>query len=375
MTEKLTKKKQDLLKLYYQNDLDLCYHFYLTENFFEEDTYNKMKPLYRFINSYQNTSYKVLIVHLDSGGGSMADFYPVTNLLRKIKIPVITVNEFFVGSAATLIYLSGDLRITKPYTKFLIHQFRYPQLENVKYKKLRRLSYSDEQQMKIWEEFYMDRTKMSRREVKDLIRSEKYLEVKDQIKKGITDHLFDPTNIIKLEEIPDGKQLQISIDEYSENYDQINSREGLIKDEINCLTIHDNAIRNLWISFYLINQLLECPLKKINFVFNGISLLPGLLFGLHCTKSYMISDLSYFELELGSSIKSGFYEGQKPSDLIRDQIQKNQYNKKMIKNILIKTKLPKKMIDDILEEGKDFFISPKDALKYNLVDKLITLDD
>lgn len=75
---------------------------------------------------------KVIAISIDSKGGFIEIAKDIYDLLKSVKsegIEIITYNEGDVISAATLIYLAGDVRIWNPDKgEFLIHK---PTIENI----------------------------------------------------------------------------------------------------------------------------------------------------------------------------------------------------------------------------------------------------
>lgn len=64
------------------------------------------------------TSFEVLI---NSGGGSVDEGFAMYDYLKSLGKPITTIGIGMVASIATIPYASGDVRILKPGTKFLIH--------------------------------------------------------------------------------------------------------------------------------------------------------------------------------------------------------------------------------------------------------------
>lgn len=64
------------------------------------------------------TSFKVII---NSPGGYMDVGFDIYNYLKSLKVPITTVGSGMVASIATIIFMSGNTRVIRPGTKFMIH--------------------------------------------------------------------------------------------------------------------------------------------------------------------------------------------------------------------------------------------------------------
>jgi ATP-dependent protease ClpP protease subunit len=66
---------------------------------------------------------QTIFLLLSSGGGNIDDGLSLYNLLRSLKIHIVTVNMSNIGSIANAIFLAGDHRIACPESTFHIHDF------------------------------------------------------------------------------------------------------------------------------------------------------------------------------------------------------------------------------------------------------------
>jgi len=60
-------------------------------------------------------------VYIDSDGGVVDTGFEIYNYLKSLKAPIKTIGSGIVASIATVIFMSGDIRILRPGTNFMIH--------------------------------------------------------------------------------------------------------------------------------------------------------------------------------------------------------------------------------------------------------------
>lgn len=64
------------------------------------------------------------ILEITSGGGELTASLAIYNRIKASKIPVLTIANSFVGSAAVPIFLAGEKRLIRPNTTVLIHSLQ-----------------------------------------------------------------------------------------------------------------------------------------------------------------------------------------------------------------------------------------------------------
>ncbi|MEX0595529.1 MAG: ATP-dependent Clp protease proteolytic subunit [Candidatus Paceibacterota bacterium] len=120
--------------------------------------------------------------------------------------------------------------------------------------------------------------------------------------------------------------------------------------------------------YKIVNMMMEIPVA-VNFYLAGVVNFRSYFMSLFADKRYLISPYALIDLEPEMSVK----QGQLSDGIFEDTIM-NTYNfRKMIMNeYRTKTKLPKNILDDMMY--KKFTFTPAQALKYKLVDKLVTIN-
>lgn len=75
-------------------------------------------------NEYSLTEYPKIYIHLQSDGGDAYAGLSAMDAIRSCKVPVVTIVDGFVASAATFILLGGTERKMNSNSHILIHQIR-----------------------------------------------------------------------------------------------------------------------------------------------------------------------------------------------------------------------------------------------------------
>ena len=85
----------------------------------DEVTYDIIKIKFK----YDIDSIKIYL-HIDSEGGGVHQSFRAIDKIKRNKIPIVTIADGYIASAATLIFLSGSERWCTRHSYFLIHQLR-----------------------------------------------------------------------------------------------------------------------------------------------------------------------------------------------------------------------------------------------------------
>ena len=78
-------------------------------------------PFKDFANMTDDSAPRVLIVNIDSGGGSVYDGYVISDILERTDVPVICIVDHSAMSMAMFILQSCELRISTPRSSFMVH--------------------------------------------------------------------------------------------------------------------------------------------------------------------------------------------------------------------------------------------------------------
>jgi len=367
--EKLNSHKKELLRMYYQEKEKFDHLWIDFDLEFASDVgVNNLNNVMDNLALFERNEKFGLIVHINCAGGVIDAGFMLHNILKNFDKPKIVVNEFFCASAATFIWMAGDLRILKPYSIFLIHQARRTFGDiTMKFKQTRRMVYEGQITYNKMIKFYQSGSEMPISVIKKYLRAEMYLPYSEMIKYQMADHVFDQRRVSKFKAGPDYQVLNLSYNRF----------KNIIKALIVPENVHQNKVKKLmvnttynWMSFgdglYMINLMLEIPIP-IDFVINSDIMNGQYLMTLFGNNIYLIKPLSGVVFAPQFTTRSGSqYDA-----TLEDNIQRTKLLRKMILDILdFKTKLPKKILDDILH--KDFTFTSQDAVKYKLVDKVVT---
>lgn len=84
-------------------------------------------------NGPRNYKAQPIVLHINSGGGSVYDGIALYSAIKNSPTPVMTIGSGMVGSAALLIFLGGKYRVAYPYTTFLYHSPKWGVLNSTPY--------------------------------------------------------------------------------------------------------------------------------------------------------------------------------------------------------------------------------------------------
>ncbi len=133
--------------------------------------------------------YDHLVLYIHSTGGDAYAAFSVMDHIDALKIPVHTVADGLCCSAATLILLAGKKRLMKKHSRLMIHQVssateasKHSDIQD-EMKHLNGLMY----QMKT---IYLERTGITRKRLRTMMKRDIYIDVHQCLKYGIIDSIF-----------------------------------------------------------------------------------------------------------------------------------------------------------------------------------------
>ena len=371
--EKLTKKQEELLDIYY-NKKELCDHLWIEDTIdyiSDPEGKTRLKELESMLKSFEQNDNLALIIHFDSGGGDAGASFFIYNFLERFTKPKIGVIEHFCASATTFPFMACELRILKPYSLFLIHQIRFPGVEgNVEtFKDRRRDIFSDQRKYESQIKFYMDHSKAPEAIVKKYFRAELYMPYTEMLKWGFAHHMFDSRKVKKIRN-QNGQEIDMIFPSFQENLKVLIRSEIIKQENIKSIKVWSTyEDRSMFTDMMTINLMLEIPCR-IEYYIGGEITNGQFLTSLIADKSYLISPYSNIEITPQRFLKEGL---QYNIDSMEYRSQRSEILRKMIIDLLkSKTKLPKNIIDDIIY--KTFTFNIEEAKKYKLVDEIIKID-
>lgn len=133
-----------------------------------------------------------VFIHINSGGGSLFSGFAAMDAIARCAAPTISVVEGRAASAATLMSIVADERLITPHSLMLIHQLSsglWGTYENIKDQ-----SENVERYMEIIREVYLNKTKLSKKVLKELLKRDLFFPAKDCIKMGLVDGIYGEDN-------------------------------------------------------------------------------------------------------------------------------------------------------------------------------------
>lgn len=370
--EKLTKGQRELLDIYY-NHKDKCDHIWIEGTIdysSNPDGKQKLLQLDSQIREYTTNDKVALVLHINSTGGDGNDSIFLYNYFSNFPKPKIGVVESSCMSAATYIFLSCELRIFKPLSLFMMHQtsITYNEDSRRTFKETRRSIYSLQNEYNDDVNFYHDRTKMSIQEVKKYIRMELVMTGSECVKFGIAHHIFD-LKLVKPHVISkNSKVIKVVATTF------VNALPTLIYTDNSSIKSVDIFLEHspyydgyLEEPFKIANLIMELSFP-VNFYISGQISFGQFIYTLYGTSRKLIAPYTSLIFHPVYILKYGLHYG-----LVEDYDKNNKTIRKMMYDILQdKTKLPSELINEMFV--KEFSFKPQEALKFGIVDKLVTIN-
>lgn len=141
---------------------------------------------------------KHVVLHLNSPGGDLVEALTVINLMKALKIPITTVANVGVESAALLIFLAGDRRVLLPNSYGMAHHVStdssgsFHSLQDT----LNHLKQLESSMMSIFKK----NTSLSDDEIKSMLlgRQDFFMDAETMMKYGIGDIIVEPEDLVEV---------------------------------------------------------------------------------------------------------------------------------------------------------------------------------
>jgi len=127
-------------------------------------------------------------LHIHNWGGELHSAFSAVDVIRNLKSPVWTYVEGASMSAATLVSCAGDYRFIGKHSHMLLHQIRG--FVWGKYSEIKDHTKGWDDLMELLYDFYVERSTMTREEVKALLSRELTLGSQECLKKGLVDEII-----------------------------------------------------------------------------------------------------------------------------------------------------------------------------------------
>lgn len=132
-----------------------------------------------------------IFLHINSSGGSFHDGLAGVDIIENSLVPVNTVIEGYVASAASFMSVVGKRRYIHKHSYVTIHQLS-SEIEG-KYQDIEVEKKNLDKNMKLIYELYERKTKLTKAQLKSLLKKDLQLDATDCIKYGIVDEIYPKT--------------------------------------------------------------------------------------------------------------------------------------------------------------------------------------
>lgn len=360
---------------------DKLQHIYFTSEVTDESVNDLLTKIHKannptFVNKVLIQP-KPIIIHISSLGGDLTPALRFLTAFKDSKVPICTIVDNYSASAATILSINSPYRLVTEYSLTLIHQYS-TSINGMRERLLNELKIAEETSYAKLFDMYLNRTKLKKKELQELLKHDIWFNATDCLKKGIADRILkfngkhekiSKEYNLKVNDLikqPDFNNIYISCKTQKEQLDNLLKPKDLIKPVIIHPQTSDCSDNSGYYvmsqGFSLISRIRTLEAPSFCIIETPISL-DDLLPMLYCSKRYIyehssvICNLIYFEYK---------------SILLADTIKNTNTVFDLIKKILkSKTKLPDKIINNINTEL--IILSPQQCLKYGLCDEVIKL--
>ena len=170
-------------------------HIYFYDGINDESILELKKSIYdvsieltkmKFI--YKDDFNPKIYLHINSGGGYVSSGLNGLDIISNSEIPIITIAEGSVASAATLLFLAGTERWITKNTFILIHQIRTGFWGT--HEEMRDEIVNMDMFEKKIIDFYVSKSKLNRDQIKKIMDRELLMESETCLKKGFVDKII-----------------------------------------------------------------------------------------------------------------------------------------------------------------------------------------
>jgi ATP-dependent protease ClpP protease subunit len=168
--------------IYFNNDITSDTAFELNKEL------RKVQTQIKTISASLNLEPQPIYLHLTTNGGDIYSALSIIDCIESLTIPLYTVIDGFVASAGTLISIIGKKRYMTANSYMLIHQLRsgyWGKMSDIEdeVSNLKKL-------MKHISKFYLNKTKIEKFELKEILKKDITWNLKECINYGLVDDKF-----------------------------------------------------------------------------------------------------------------------------------------------------------------------------------------
>lgn len=138
---------------------------------------------------YEDRTSPELFLHINSDGGSIFDAFAALDTIVSCPVPIITIAEGCVASAATFMLIAGKKRIIRPNSFVLIHQLSHGYSKIMKHDELKDETYNSELLMNHINALYKKYTKLPKKVMTEMLKHDLFLNATQSLSYGIVDEI------------------------------------------------------------------------------------------------------------------------------------------------------------------------------------------
>lgn len=168
--------------IYFNNDITSDTAFELNKEL------RKVQTNVKTISASLNMEPQPIYLHLTTNGGDIYSALSIIDCIESLSLPLYTVIDGFVASAGTLISIMGEKRFMTTNSYMLIHQLRsgyWGKMSDIEdeVSNLKKL-------MKHISKFYLNKTKIEKSELKEILKKDITWNLKECINYGLVDEKY-----------------------------------------------------------------------------------------------------------------------------------------------------------------------------------------
>ena len=129
-----------------------------------------------------------IYLHIHSPGGSVTSSFNVASTIETLRVPVYTVVDGFAASGGTVISMSGKKRFIRKTSYMLIHQLSG--WMGGTYEDMKDSMKNSDLMMKTIINFYKDKSNLSEKDLKKILKHDLYFDTETCLKYGLVDEIL-----------------------------------------------------------------------------------------------------------------------------------------------------------------------------------------
>ncbi|MFA5166640.1 MAG: Clp protease ClpP [Candidatus Paceibacterota bacterium] len=129
-----------------------------------------------------------IVLHINSDGGDMASSFAIADMIKNLETAVYSIIEGVAASGATIISSGCDKRYITENSLMLLHPMFSVYCGN--YEELKDQSFGNDLAMKQYVRFYVKHSKLTKKEVKRLLKRQSWLSPEMALEYGLVDEVI-----------------------------------------------------------------------------------------------------------------------------------------------------------------------------------------